>query len=149
MSAGTYNEWLNRWHLPQQAVIELLTILAPPDTSDSSEAAVQARVRLAAARVGVHLWRNNSGAATDASGRLVRYGLANDSARINAVLKSPDLIGLDRFGRFVAVECKRAGWQYSGTEREQAQAKFMTIVRSAGGAAGFVQSEGDFHAIVS
>ena len=42
------------------------------------------------------VWGNNTGALKAGSGRLVRFGLVG----------SPDIIGFDRQGRFIAVECK-------------------------------------------
>lgn len=116
-----------------------------------SESAVQAEVRLAYARKGgVKLWRNNSGAFKDATGRVVRYGLGNESARISAVLKSADLIGWQtititpdmvgqKIARFLSVECKREGWEpNTNDEREQAQRRWADEVTKAGGEARFI-----------
>ena len=60
----------------------------------SNEAVIQSQVRLAAAQRGITLWRNQSGACYDETGRLIRYGLANDSAQLNRRMKSSDLIGI-------------------------------------------------------
>jgi hypothetical protein len=125
-----------------------------------SEHAVQQRVRLEAARNGIHLWRNNVGACLDQSGRMIRYGLANESAQMNAYIKSSDLIGVRPtlvtqemvgmiVGIMVAAECKPEGWkQRAGDERAAAQAKFHEIVRAVGGIAGFTQSVDDFRKLV-
>ena len=135
--------WATAWHIPPEALTDLVTRLtvacdpgchAPPET----EAGVQARARLAAQQSGGILWRNNSGAVVDSTRRMVRFGLCNDSAKINAVLKSSDLIGIGPGGRFVARECKRPGWKYAGTERELAQLAFLTLVESLGGDGRFV-----------
>lgn len=118
-----------------------------------SEAAIQNDVRLEATRKGMRLWRNNVGAITDARGVPVRYGLANDTAAVNKVLKSADLIGIDSTpirpedvgkprGQFVAVECKEAGWNYTGTDHEAAQLNFINVVIAMGGRALFVNREG-------
>ena len=48
-----------------------------------ARAAVQAAVRLEAARMGILLFRNNVGALIDVRGIPVRYGLANESTQIN------------------------------------------------------------------
>jgi len=119
------------------------------------EAQVQQRVRLEAARFGLQLWRNNSGAFTDERGRLVRFGLGNDSAALSAQIKSSDLIGITPvtvtqahvgriLGVFTALECKRPGWHLTpGDERAIAQGRFHGIVRDAGGFAGFVCDPAD------
>jgi hypothetical protein len=109
-------------------------------------------IRLAAAQRGEWLMRNNSGAGKLASGNFVRFGLGNDSERINDVMKSSDLIGIktviitmdmvgQSFGRFMAREVKKRGWKYAGTPRELAQLRFIDEVRKRGGDACFVTSE--------
>lgn len=127
----------------------------------SSEAVVQQRTRLAFASIGP-MWRNNSGACTDDTGRLIRYGLGNDSAQLNREIKSSDLIGLTpvnayvhslaswvRLGVFTALEVKASDWRFSASdERTVAQAKFHAIVREAGGFAGFVSNEKDISSII-
>jgi len=125
-----------------------------------AESAVQTQQRLEAARMGLLLYRNNVGACEDKTGRLIRYGLANDSAEQNRHIKSSDLIGMttvvvtsDMIGRrvavFTAAECKRSDWQFSqADERACAQLRFHEIVRAAGGFAGFVQKPGDLLANV-
>lgn len=89
-----------------------------------SEDVVQAEIRAEAGKRGIHLWRNNSGAMSDATGRVVRFGLGNDSAQLNRRIKSSDLIGVfesgyitpaihsDKAGRFLAIECKEEGWRF-------------------------------------
>lgn len=145
----TLAEWCARWHIPPQAIRELVAPDNPVTIGgDASEANVQVNIRLAAAALGVTLWRNNSGAHVDASGRQVRYGLGNDSKRLNAAFKSADLIGLTGTGRFVAVECKAGSWRYVGNEREQAQSRFLSHVKASGGAAGFATSVDDFRKII-
>lgn len=134
----------------------------------SSETAVQQMIRLDAVKVGVQLWRNNNGACTDNTGRLIRYGLGNDSAKVNKVIKSSDLIGItpvtitpDMVGKtigvFTAVEVKRSDWgtwtrfQSDGrnfNEREQAQLEFIKLVQDKGGLAGFASSIETFRSIV-
>lgn len=127
----------------------------------SSEIVVQQQTRLAFAPIGP-LWRNNSGALKDETGRLVRYGLGNDSAQINAVIKSSDLIGITPvtaylasarawcvLGVFTALEVKPSDWhQVPSDDRATAQAKFHAIVREAGGYAGFVTDPRDVHSII-
>jgi hypothetical protein len=117
-----------------------------------SEAEVQAALRLEYARRGYKLWRNNSGVAQYADGRPVRFGLANDSAALNARLKSSDLIGWvpvvitpmmvgETFARFVSLECKPSDWHLTpGDTRGQAQQRWIDLVAADGGEARFVTS---------
>ena len=135
-------EWASVWGVPRAALQDLigrLTISAHPDCeAGRSEAAVQADIRLAAAKRGdLVLWRNNSGALTDDAGRLIRFGLGNDSAQANKRLKSADLIGIHRgSGRFVSIEVKRPGWKHSdASERDRAQAAWAATVVAMGGVA--------------
>jgi hypothetical protein len=139
--------WAIENDVPVRAVNKLLVklaaapILDEPRATDTREEANLVRVRLEATRAGWHLWRNNSGVAYDPRGVPVRFGLANDSAKLNAAIKSSDLIGIKPGGQFVAIEVKRGGWEYSGTKREQAQKKFLDLVAAMGGYAKF--STGD------
>ena len=126
----------------------------------SSEAVNQQQARLVMARLGAQCWRNNSGACTDDTGRLIRYGLGNDSAQLNAEIKSSDLIGIVptliqphmvgyHLGVFAALEVKPSGWHLTpGDKRGQAQAKFHRIVRDACGFAGFVTDPADVYRII-
>lgn len=109
-----------------------------------SETDVIADERLAAAKRGAWALRNNSGAFEDETGRLVRYGLGNDSKRINGVFKSADLIITEPvivteemigsiIGQIVGLECKAPGWRYTGTEREVAQKRFLDKLWELGG----------------
>ena len=114
-----------------------------------SETNEQAKLRLAAAQDGVLLMRNNVGAASDPeTGRLIRYGLANDSKAMQSKIKSGDLIGITPYtirpedvgktlGIFTSVEVKVPGWRMMHSDHELAQAKWAQIVRSKGGLAGF------------
>lgn len=124
----------------------------PPLVAGRSESAVQSIVRLEASRLGKRLWRNNVGAGYLEDGSFIRWGLANDSERINKKIKSSDLIGIDpvvirpdhvgtTLGVFLAREVKQAGWQYSGTAREEAQLKWIELIASLGGDAAFTTGE--------
>jgi hypothetical protein len=101
-------------------------------------------IRQEASNYGAVLWRNNSGAFKDAKGRLIRFGLANDSAVHNKKKKSSDLIGLAPDGRFLAVECKKSGWKYTGTEEERAQKEYLDFVNERGGIAFFCSNSKKF-----
>jgi hypothetical protein len=123
------------------------------------ESAVQQRVRLELARLGALAWRNNSGACEDKTGRIIRYGLCNDSPQMNRSLASSDLIGVtpvvvtpDMVGRvigvFTAVECKHSDWHLTpGDKRAQAQLRFIQLVQSVGGIGGFVNDPGQVRAL--
>lgn len=150
------NDWAQRWNIPPQAVAELRALSLPEAATavSGSEAANSQHVRLAAANNGDVLWRNNVGAAVTDTGRHIRYGLANDSKRMNARVKSSDLIGIRRvlitqemvgsiIGQFVAIETKSAKGRTSGTERAGAQQRFLDIVNAHGGHGCF--SRGEYH----
>ena len=152
-------EWARTWAVSDAALADLLARLGALDASDtggvmagSSEAAVQARVRLRASALGFRVWRNNVGAGYTEDGSFMRWGLANDSKQVNEVIKSADLIGCRPqiiqqsdvgrlFGRFVSYEVKESGWKYAGTPREVAQANWAALVVALGGDARFITSE--------
>lgn len=160
------HKWAIKWGVSMAALQDLQALFglngsavesAPVVTvgREGSEAAVQAAVRLEAARAGLRLWRNNVGALKDERGVPIRYGLANDTAQLNKSIKSGDLIGArsvvvtpNMLGRTVAVftsrECKPAGWSFSGTERETAQLRWIELVNGLGGDASFVTGPGSF-----
>ena len=129
-----------------------------------SETEVQQRVRFKVARSCALAWRNNVGATsfkcpsckTDLTvcpccgtrQRPVRYGLANDSQKVNEKIKSsdlilaipriitPDMVG-QTIAQFGSLETKREGWRYSGNEREQAQKAWIELINRIGGYAAF------------
>lgn len=161
----TIDEWCRKWALHPAAAKELRELLAehdyaPPPVDPSrlsSEARVQSLIRIEAAQAGVWLTRNNVGAFMDPdSGRLVRYGLANESKAQNAQVKSADLIGFRKrvilpsdvgstIAQFVSRECKAEGWRYTGTKREKAQAAWRDFINTNGGDAAFASGPGSFN----
>lgn len=153
------NQWAIKWGVSAQALADLrhemgMTSTMPESSSASTpEARVQSLIRLEASHKGVILWRNNVGATKDEYGNHIRYGLANDSQRMNASIKSSDLVGIRpleitpqmvgaTIGQFVSREVKRGGWQYSGTAREEAQLKWLNLILSLGGDAAFATDVG-------
>lgn len=125
-----------------------------------SEAEVQQQIRLLMAQKGKPVLRNNVGASTDQNGRLIRFGLGNDSAKINKTFKSSDLIGINpvtitvamvgqTIGQFVAIEVKREGWTFpSPTNKAEfarcdAQRNFLDWVNRHGGYGIFAQDVAD------
>lgn len=153
-------QWAIRHHVSMEALNELAGIFGlhgghplPEAVKGTSEAAVQAAVRLEAPTKGVRLYRNNVGVLKDLTGRPVRYGLANDSKQLNEVLKSGDLIGWrpvliepahvgTTIAQFVSRECKPVGWRYGDTEHERAQLAWAELVTVAGGDAAFCTGVG-------
>lgn len=118
-------------------------------TMTKSESLVQDEVRLRAAEMGISLWRNNVGVLKDERGRPIRYGLANESKKMNQSIKSADLIGIKpvlitpnmvgcMIGQFISLECKPGDWKYRGTDHEIAQAQWVKIINDAGGYAKFI-----------
>lgn len=164
----TLTEWAERWGVPHQAFAELIACSIVPSEPDElvggkSEAYVQSAVRLAAPYKGLYLWRNNVGAGSVANlkelcddcrrcaRRIIRWGLGNDSKKINDVMKSADLIGIEKklvtadmvgsfIGKFHSIETKAEDWQFSGTQQEVAQLAWSTLINSLGGSAKIVKS---------
>lgn len=153
--------WMVKHGVTFEAMQELAQItglmnpppVPPPPIAQMSESYVQSLVRLEAPRAGVYLFRNNLGAMPDANGRYVRFGLGNDSAKLNEVLKSGDLIGWRPFtvtpghvgrtvAQFLSREVKPVGWTYSGTPREVAQLNWANLVNAHGGDAKFATGVG-------
>lgn len=117
----------------------------------SSEAENSDAIRAAASRAGARLWRNNVGAMYDEHRRLVRYGLANESAQMSGVVKSGDLVGITpvlivpghvgmTLGVFTSIEVKKTGWVYKGTGRELAQKNWNDFIINLGGIGMFATS---------
>lgn len=129
-----------------------------PGAEGKLEAWAQQQQRLQAARSGALAWRNNVGATParcpgcGAKRQPIRYGLANDSAQLNAKLKSSDLIlAIPRvitatdvgrtIAQFGSIETKKPGWHYTGRGQEPGQAAWLALINKIGGFACF--STGD------
>lgn len=155
--------WAHRHNIPLAAVHELMHMLGegfdspqPTNIPGLSEAAVTSRVLLEAPSKNVILWRNQVGAFQDDTGRMVRFGLANDSKKMNERIKSHDYVGIRKLiitplhvghivGQFVSREMKEAGWKFNMHDKHHAaQAKFGAIVNSYGGDAAFCTGTGSF-----
>lgn len=124
-------------------------------------------VRLAASSLGFRLFRNNNGACVDETGRLIRYGLGNESVRINKEFKFGDYIGIypitvtpEMVGRtvgvFVNAEIKPSGTLEKTLKkaekpksREWAQQKANNLVNQFGGIGGFVTCREDVERLIS
>lgn len=163
---STLSQWAARWGkaIPPEALADLharmglageqYTASAKRPNEAASESYVQSLVRLEAPKAGVILFRNNVGALPDETGRVVRYGLANDSKEMNAQIKSADLVGLRRvligpqhvghtIGQFVSREVKHGAWRFNPKDKhEAAQMKWLELVTSWGGDAAFASGVG-------
>jgi len=157
----TYDEWAQRY---PQAAADLALVLGgepagiPGGGAGKSETWSQQQVRFTVAEQGALAWRNNVGATPSkcpdcgAPQRPIRYGLANDSHKLNSKFKSGDLILAipriirpqdvgKRIAQFGSVECKPPGWVYTGKRQEPAQAAWAVLINRIGGFATF--STGD------
>ena len=90
------------------------------------ESNIVAECMVALSKAGCTVFRNNTGALPDRTGRIVRYGLA---------VGSSDVIGWTPDGRFLAVECKTD----TGRATEP-QDRFIAAVNRSGGRAGIARS---------
>lgn len=150
-------EWQRKHGITAEALADLVAMVGldvPRSTKNTPEARVQDEARLLASKMGWRLFRNNVGVLKDERGVPVRYGIANDSPAMNKRIKSSDLIGIrpvvithnmvgSTIGQFVAREVKKAGWKYKGTEHEQAQLAFGTLIIGLGGDFKFYNGEGE------
>lgn len=158
----TYQDWATRH---PQAAAELQQVLGAgpsytmdPNAEYKSEAWVQQRVRFKVAGAGAMSWRNNVGATPakcpdcGAPRQPIRYGLANDSSKLNKQIKSSDLIlAIPRFitpamvgstiAQFGSIETKRPGWRYTGKGTEAGQAAWLALIARLGGYATFSTGE--------
>lgn len=151
--------WAFKHNISLDALAELRALLYTDTAVNSGPAALdteawsQQQIRLEAPRRGVTLWRNNRGAVKTENGML-RFGLANDSAAMDKLIKSHDLIGITphvvtaadvgrTVGIFTSYECKAPGWKWGGTARERAQKKWAELILSLGGIAKFVRGPHD------
>lgn len=125
------------------------------------ESSVAQRVQDAAAYLNINLMRNNVGAGTfvdPATGKTshLRWGLMNESAKQNKIIKSSDYIGITpvkcfvdgmglvTLGVFTAIETKASDWKFDQSdEHSVAQDAFHRIVRHYGGFAGFATGPDD------
>lgn len=154
--------WARRWGIPREAIDELrrewgiyeFHDLRPSNKPPGSEARQQDLVSLEAARMGIRLFRNNSGAFRTEDGRMVRFGLGNVSKQWNAVFASPDLVGWrprlvtsDMIGMTIGQACmremKHEGWKFNPNDKhEEAQFNFLKLAIADGCDAAFATGPG-------
>lgn len=163
----TYPEWAARHPQAAEELHQLLHAEAHFESSNGGgEAYAQQQARLQIAKQGGMAWRNNVGASKakeqhscprcqfrfEVEQAPVRWGLANDSAKLNAKIKSSDLIGIvprlitpemvgTTIGQFLAVETKKPGWKFSGNEHETAQLLWLELIAAKGGRSMFSTGE--------
>ena len=124
------------------------------------EAPVSQHAILYASQLGVLTQRNNVGACVDSTGRMIRYGLLNESKKQNDEIKSsdhicitpvtitPEMVGM-RIGVYTALETKHSDWHLTpGDKRGQAQQAYHQLVKVYGGYAGFVTCNADVRQII-
>lgn len=115
------------------------------------------KVRLRCSQWGLRLFRNNSGVLPDPiTKRPVRFGLGNESKKLNIEYKSGDYIGVTPLvitqemvgktvGIFTNLEVKAEGFverkTYPKNQREYGQLNYIKLIRKLGGLAGFVSDE--------
>lgn len=166
----TYDDWAVRYPDAAAALVRDVLSQTQRGQDDASESWIQTQIRLQASRQGAIAWRNNVGA-TPAKEHIscphcqrkfvltkqpVRYGLCNDSQKLNERVKSgdlvliiprritPDMIGMT-IGQFGMVECKHANWHWTGNQHEKAQAACLGIVQAKGGYATFANGQLDLN----
>jgi hypothetical protein len=89
--------------------------------------------------MGYVLFRNNSGVMMNVNNQPVRFGLFAGAS---------DLIGIGPQGRFMAIECKKRNWKWTGTPHEREQLAFIVHVFLRGGIGGFVRSGAELAALI-
>ena len=129
----------------------------------TSEAKAFEKVRLRASQFGMKLFRNNSGVLKNQVGVPVRFGLGNESKKLNEEFKSSDLIGFtpvtitqDMVGKqiavFTAIECKPLGFKhrlkYPKKSREYGQQNFIKLATDFKALAGFACCEDDVDKLI-
>lgn len=153
-----YAEWAQRWPGAALELQHMLTFDTKVPENGKKEAWSQQRARFNVSKQGAYAWRNNVGATPakckhcGAKQQPIRYGLANDSAKLNEGVKSSDLIlAIPRLithemvgqtiAQFGSVEVKRPGWEFKGTAEEIGQAAWLALISSIGGYAVFSTGE--------
>ncbi len=120
-------------------------------------------VRLRCSQWGCKLLRNNSGVLPDKNGRPVRFGLGNESKKLNVEFKSGDFVGVTPLvitqemvgktvGVFTNIEVKAEGFKekpsYPSNQREHGQQNFNNFIKQHGGLAGFASSDDDVDQLI-
>lgn len=142
------DEWAERYPEAAAALFNAYSLAGRSQADGPSESNIQSRVRLEAPTKGYWLGRNNSGVLMNENGVPVRFGLGNESAAVNKVIKSGDLIGMktviiqpsdvgQKFARFVSAEIKKPGGRI-----DKAQVSWAALVNHRGGLGLIIDREG-------
>ena len=153
--------WAKKWGVSHAALCELQEIFSLHNSdinirnSDvKTEAELQALVRLHASKNGFRVWRNNVGAVHTSDDRFIRFGLANESEKMNKMIKSADLIGIKpilieknhmgiTIGQFVSYEVKAPQRSHTNKQRLDAQIAWRNLILAFGGDARIIRSVED------
>ena len=114
-------------------------------TGGISEQGIQNRIRIALSRGPTRLFRNNTGALQDKSGRLVYFGLCKGSPDLvgwTTVKVTPEMVGQE-IAVFVGLEVKKPKGQPTALQK-----LFLSAVQVAGGISGVARSLRDAEEIV-
>ncbi len=103
---------------------------------EESEHSIQISIQNYLTLRGIYCWRNNSGALRDSRGIPVRFGNVG----------SADILGINKDGRFLAIEVKRPSLKYKPTP---AQLEFLEQIHHYGGLAGIATSTEDVDRIMN
>ena len=105
----------------------------------SNEAYVQNKIRLEVGVGEVRLFRNNTGALLDQSGRLIKFGLCKGSSDLigfRSITITPDMVGT-KVAVFSAIEVKDKG------KTTVDQRNFINVINKSGGFAGVARNVED------
>lgn len=153
----TLLEWQRKHGITAEALADLADIVGltvEAGETDGGEKSVQDEARLLISKKGGRAFRNNKGVLPDKRGVPVRFGLCNDTPEMGKRLRSSDLISCvpvsitqemvgTVIGQFTAIEVKKRGWHYTGTEHEQGQLRFGELIIGLGGNFCFYNGEGE------
>lgn len=106
-----------------------------------NESTIMKNIQLFASRIGVMLFRNNTGAYKTDAGYYVKYGVGekggSDLIGVSSITITPEMVGRT-FGVFTAIEVKTK----TGRATKE-QIKFIEAIKKQGGIAGIARDNLD------